>query len=69
MAEIRVGKPDVKVDAPSHVAGVRQGNRKGNYGRSKGHKRDGTSNAKRSTGVSPKKHDPILPTMPNLSPG
>ena len=69
MAEISVGKPDVKSDFPSHVKGVRMGNEKGSYRKSKGHKEDGTSNAERSTGVSPKKHEPILPIMPNLSPG
>jgi hypothetical protein len=69
MAEIRVGKPDVNIDLPSHVKGVRMGNEKGSYRKAKGHKKDGTSTAKRSTGVSPKKHEPILPIMPNISPG
>lgn len=69
MAEIRVGKPDVRPDLPSHVKGVRQGNEKGAYKKSKGHNEDGTSTARRSTGVSPKKHEAILPIMPNISPG
>jgi hypothetical protein len=66
---LKVGKPQVKPDTPSHTKGVREGNTKGAYKKQKGHKQDGTSSAKRSTGVSPKKHEPILPIMPNLSPG
>ncbi|MBV9164261.1 MAG: hypothetical protein JO281_22550 [Pseudonocardiales bacterium] len=69
MAEIRVGKPDVKIDASSHTRGVKQGNAKGSYKRQVGHHEDGTADARRSTGVSPKKHNPILSIMPNLPPG
>ena len=69
MADIRVGKPDVKIDAPSHVWGNHQGNHKGNYRKSRGHNKDGTADARRSTGIAPKKHDAILPIMPNLPPG
>lgn len=69
MAQIRVGKPDVKPDTPSHVRGVTQGNAKGAYNKQRGHHEDGTADARRSTGVSPKKHDPILKIMPNLPPG
>lgn len=69
MAEIRVGKPDVKPDTPSHTKGVYQGNATGAYEKQVGHNEDGTADARRSTGVSPKKHNPILPIMPNLPPG
>ncbi|MER7542364.1 hypothetical protein ABTW95_05080 [Spirillospora sp. NPDC127506] len=69
MAEIRVGKPDVKPDTPSHVKGVRQGNRSGAYGHEAGHHMDGTADARRSTGIRPRKRNPILPVMPNLPPG
>jgi hypothetical protein len=69
MADIKVGKPDVKMDAPSHVRGVHTGNHKGAYQKSPGHNIDGTADARRSTGVSPKKHDAILRIMPNLPPG
>ncbi|MBX6769300.1 MAG: hypothetical protein IRY90_19475 [Actinomadura rubrobrunea] len=69
MAEIRVGRRHVKPDAPSHVRGVRQGNRKGALKKQAGHYLDGTADARRSTGVNPKKRDPILPVMPNLPPG
>jgi hypothetical protein len=66
---IRVGKPDVSPDTPAHVAGIRQGNATGNYEKQVGHLPDGRSTARRSTGVNPSAHDPILPAMPNLSPG
>lgn len=69
MAEIRVGKPDVRPDTPSHVKGVQQGNATGAYEKQAGHHADGTADARRSTGVSPRKHDPILGIMPNLPPG
>ncbi|GAA3936134.1 hypothetical protein GCM10023085_16980 [Actinomadura viridis] len=69
MAEIRVGKPDVKPDTPSHTKGVHQGNREGAYKHEVGHHPDGSADARRSTGINPKAHDPILPIMPNLSPG
>jgi len=69
MAEIRVGKPDVRPDTPTHVPGVHEGNAKGAYKRQGGHHDDGTADARRSTGVSPRKHQPILKIMPNLPPG
>jgi hypothetical protein len=68
MARIKTGKPDTKPDTPSHVEGVKQGNAKGNYEKSAGHLADGRSTAERSTGISPSKHGPIDPRMPNLSP-
>ena len=68
MGEIRVGKPDVKPDAPAHTKGVRQGN-KGPFDRQPGHHADGTADARRSTGIAPKDRDAILPVMPNLPPG
>jgi hypothetical protein len=69
MGNIRVGKPDVDPKMPSHTKGVRQGNLKRNYKQDKGYKRDGTSDAHRSTGIMPKKHNPITPGAPNISPG
>jgi hypothetical protein len=69
MAEIRVGKPDVKIDAPSHIGGVSQGNHKGAYEKEVGFHPDGTADSRRSTGINPKKRDPILPVMPNIPPG
>jgi hypothetical protein len=69
MAKMRLGKRDVKPDAPSHTAGIKQGNAKGNYERQAGHLPDGRSTAQRSTGINPKAHEPIDPRMPNLSPG
>jgi hypothetical protein len=66
MADIRVGKPDVAPDTTSHTKGVGQGNRRK---RQPGIRSDGTADARRSTGIKPKRHDPILPVMPNLPPG
>jgi hypothetical protein len=59
---------DVKPDAPAHVAGIKQGNSTGNYERQQGHKPDGTSTARRSTGINPGNEEPVDPRMPNLSP-
>ncbi|MBV8953613.1 MAG: hypothetical protein JO179_05725 [Solirubrobacterales bacterium] len=53
---------------PSHVKGINQGNSSGNYDKQAGHRPDGTSSASRSTGINPKAHEPIDPSMPNLSP-
>jgi hypothetical protein len=65
---IRVGRPDVRPDAPSHVPGVRQGNAVDAYGREPGHLPDGRASARRSTGIRPKAENPIDPRMPNLPP-
>jgi len=69
MGRIRVGTPDVKPDAPTHVRGITQGNEKHAYKKQVGHYDDGTADARRSTGVNPKKHNAILKIMPNLPPG
>ncbi len=66
MSRIRVGRPDVKIDASSHTKGVHQGNSKR---RQAGFHDDGTADARRSTGIRPEHHDAILPSMPNLPPG
>ncbi|TDC81003.1 hypothetical protein [Actinomadura sp. 7K507] len=65
---IKVGRPDVRPDKPSHTRGVREGNSVGNYEKQDGHLPDGTSTARRSTGVGASRHGPILDSMPNLSP-
>jgi hypothetical protein len=69
MGRIKVGKADTKIDASSHTKGVEEGNATGNYKKSVGHHADGTADARRSTGILPKRHDAILPIMPNLPPG
>ena len=69
MPRIKLGKRQVSPDLPSHTTGINQGNAKGNYAKMGGHRPDGTSTAQRSTGINPKAHDPIDPSMPNLSPG
>jgi hypothetical protein len=55
-------------DLPTHSPGVRKGNSPGHYEKMPGHLPNGHSTALRSTGLNPKKHDPILPQMPNISP-
>jgi hypothetical protein len=66
--DIKLGEPDVEASLPSHTAGVGEGNASGNYEKQEGHLPDGRSTAARSTGINPGAHDPIEPTMPNLSP-
>ncbi|KMS89112.1 MULTISPECIES: hypothetical protein [Streptomyces] len=68
MSTIRVGRPQAKPDTPGHVHGLHQGN-SGPYKRQTGHHRDGTSDARRSTGIHWKRHDAIMKIMPNISPG
>ena len=68
MARVKTGKAAVRTNASTHVPGIYQGNAKGNYERQPGHLPDGTSTARRSTGVNPEARDPIDPRMPNLSP-
>lgn len=65
---IKLGRPDVSPSAPTHVKGIRQGNSPGSYESQPGHLPDGTSTARRSTGIRPSARDPIDPSMPNLSP-
>jgi hypothetical protein len=68
MAKVKTGTGDVRPDKPAHVKGIKQGNAKGNYESMPGHNPDGTSTARRSTGIDPKDHEPIDPRMPNISP-
>ena len=68
MGNIRVGKPDVKPDTTGHVAGLHEGN-SGPYHRQPGHHKDGTADARRSTGIHWKKHNALMKIMPNISPG
>jgi hypothetical protein len=69
MPDVRTGKPDTSMDAPAHTKGAFQGNARGNYERQSGHNPDGTSTARRSTGIDARAREPIDPRMPNLSPG
>ncbi|MEU6281320.1 MULTISPECIES: hypothetical protein [unclassified Streptomyces] len=68
MGSIRVGQAEARPDTPTHVRGLHQGN-KGPYGDQPGHHEDGTSDARRSTGIHWKRHDALLKAMPNISPG
>lgn len=69
MATIKVGAPDTRPDTPAHTKGVHMGNASGAYAKEVGHHADGTADARRSTGVAPRRHDVILPIMPDLPPG
>jgi hypothetical protein len=60
VANVRVGKPETKPDAPSHTRGVREGNDPPRRKREVG--------ARRSTGIRAEVHGPIDPRMPVLSP-
>jgi hypothetical protein len=68
MPKIKLGNAAAATDLPAHTPGIQQGNAKGSYERMVGHYPDGTSSAARSTGINPKAHEPIDPSMPNLSP-
>jgi hypothetical protein len=68
MGDVKTGESDVKADLPAHTKGIKQGNSKGNYERQAGHEPDGRRSARASTGVNPDAHEPIDPSMTNLSP-
>lgn len=65
---MRVGSPQVRTTAPSHMRGVTEGNAPDHYRKQRGHLADGRSTAERSTGINAAKRNPISPDMPNLSP-
>jgi hypothetical protein len=73
-ANLRVGQAQVHPSRPSHVRGVREGNRRGNLKRERGIEQDpddprfAYGTAERSTGINPHARNPIDPRMPNLSP-
>ncbi|MEU6084823.1 hypothetical protein [Streptomyces sp. NPDC047108] len=67
MADINVGKADVKPDRTAHTKGVRSGNT-GSRKRQRGERQDDRSTARRSTGINAKHHEPVDPDMPNLPP-
>lgn len=69
MGRIRIGRPQTRPDAPSHVKGIREGNARRGRRRQVGHHEDGAADARRSTGIRPGRHDAILKIMPNLPPG
>ena len=68
MARLKVGRPDTVQDISAHTPGVNQGNSKGNYEATPGMLSDGRRTAESVTGVNPSGHEPIDPSMPNLSP-
>jgi len=77
VGNIRVGKADTTPDAPAHTPGVHQGNEPGGIDADPGLQVEGeiganrpsaTSTARKSTGINPKKRNPIDPDSPNLPP-
>jgi hypothetical protein len=70
ISNIKVGKPDVKPTAPSHVRGVYQGNRHHPMLRKGENDSEDRAEgaARRSTGINPDEHEAIDPRMPKLSP-
>jgi hypothetical protein len=74
---LRVGTPDVEMDAPSHVDGVGQGNESGGIEQGPGYYKTGErgagrasakSTARRSTGINADARNPIDPSSPTLTP-
>jgi hypothetical protein len=69
---LKVGEPDVRPDAPSHVRGVKQGNRPSGIRRHLDEKPVGPlmaeATARRSTGINAEGHGPIDPRMPKVTP-
>lgn len=71
IANVVVGKPDVRPSKPSHVPGVRSGNSTGSMAKQRGIEPDGLgakANPSRSTGINPKSRSPVDPRSPTLSP-
>ncbi len=68
---IVIGHRDVDPKAPSHVAGVHEGNwpiRARRKMREKGKDASIAGGARRSTGIAPTRHDVLDPRMPRLTP-
>jgi hypothetical protein len=74
VGNLRVGQAQTSPARPTHVAGVREGNKLGAIHHQAGLHQDpedpgiATSSAARSTGINPRARDPIDPRMPKLSP-
>ncbi|MFE2632405.1 hypothetical protein ACFXDP_31440, partial [Streptomyces sp. NPDC059374] len=68
MGSIRVGRAQAKPDTPGHVSGMHQGNQ-GRYQDQTGHHRDGTSDARRSTGIHWKRGAPPGGRLAEKTPG
>jgi hypothetical protein len=72
IANVRVGKPDTKPNAPSHTKGVREGNEGRGPRREDGHEVGAKgvlrATGRRSTGINAKDREPIDPRSPRLTP-
>lgn len=69
---VTTGKQDVRLTAPSHVRGVRQGNVPDRNRRRELAQLGGgqglRARGRRSTGINPEDREPIDPEMPTLTP-
>ena len=74
---LKVGKPDVKVDAPAHTPGVNSGNEPGGIegdpglyytGENKAGRPTAKATMRRATGINPERRNPIDPNSPTLTP-
>ena len=65
---IRVGRPLVMPDTPSHVEGISEGNSVGHLRDDPGYAGDGKWSSRRSTSINPGNRQPIDPRMPVLPP-
>jgi len=72
ISNVVVGDPDTSMSKPSHVRGVREGNRRGLLHREVGMRTDGgpspRATGRRSTGINASDREPIDPRMPILTP-
>lgn len=72
IANVRIGEPQTRPDAPSHTPGVREGNDPPRRRREPGIRVDEEGalhvSARRSTGIRAWVHGPIDPRMPVLPP-
>jgi len=71
ISNVRVGKPHVSPDKPSHTKGVNEGNKPRGLKKEAGFEPQGDKakgSARRSTGINPKAQNAIDSRMPNLSP-
>ena len=73
LGNLKVGRSDVSISKPSHVRGVREGNKPHSLEREPGFEATGEpmivrGNARRSTGINAGARDPIDPRMPKLPP-
>ena len=71
IAGVKVGRAHVKISAPSHVPGVREGNSRGHLRFERGIKKSklgAKATGARSTGINPLMRHSVVPGAPSLTP-